>query len=87
MSSARWRQPPVASLCGIGSESHLNGQSHGHCHSRGLVISGRLLDLYSRQVIGWAMSAKPPDQQVALQANYMTLAHCRPQPGLIHHAK
>jgi transposase InsO family protein len=43
-----------------------------------------LLDLYSRRVIGWAMSAKP-DQQVALQALHMALAHRRPQPGLIHH--
>jgi putative transposase len=43
-----------------------------------------LLDLYSRRVIGWAMSAKP-DQHVALQALRMALAHRRPQPGLIHH--
>ncbi len=43
-----------------------------------------LLDLYSRRVIGWAMSAKP-DQQVALQALRMALAHRHPQPGLIHH--
>ena len=43
-----------------------------------------VLDLYSRRVIGWAMSAKP-DQQVALQALHMALAHRRPHPGLIHH--
>ena len=43
-----------------------------------------LLDLYSRRVIGWAMSAKP-DQQVALQALRMAMAHRHPQPGLIHH--
>jgi putative transposase len=43
-----------------------------------------LLDLYSRRVIGWAMSAKP-DQQVALQALQMALTHRHPQPGLIHH--
>lgn len=43
-----------------------------------------LLDLYSRRVIGWAMSAKP-DQHVALQALRMALAHRRPNPGLIHH--
>jgi putative transposase len=40
-----------------------------------------LLDLYSRRVIGWAMSAKP-DQHVALQALHMALAHRRPHPGL-----
>ena len=44
-----------------------------------------LLDLYSRRVIGWAMSAKP-DQQIALQALHMALAQRRPQPGLIHHS-
>lgn len=43
-----------------------------------------LLDLYSRRVIGWAMSAKP-DQHVALQALRMAVAHRRPRPGLIHH--
>jgi putative transposase len=43
-----------------------------------------LLDLYSRRVIGWAMSAKP-DQHVAVQALQMALAHRRPEQGLIHH--
>ncbi len=43
-----------------------------------------LVDLYSRRVIGWAMSAKP-DQQVALQALRMALGQRRRQPGLIHH--
>ena len=43
-----------------------------------------LLDLYSRRVIGWAMSAKP-DQQVALQALRMAVAQRRPPRGLIHH--
>ena len=44
-----------------------------------------LVDLYSRRVIGWAMSAKP-DQHVALQALRMAVAQRRPQPGLIHHS-
>ena len=44
-----------------------------------------VLDLYSRRVIGWAMSAKP-DQHVALQALHMAMAHRRPLPGLIHHS-
>ena len=44
-----------------------------------------LLDLYSRRVIGWAMSAKP-DQHVALQALRMALDHRRPARGLIHHS-
>jgi putative transposase len=44
-----------------------------------------VLDLYSRRVIGWAMSTKP-DQHVALQALRMAMAHRRPQPGVIHHS-
>ena len=43
-----------------------------------------LLDLYSRRVIGWAMSATP-DKQVAVAALRMALAQRQPQPGLIHH--
>jgi transposase InsO family protein len=43
-----------------------------------------ILDLYSRRVIGWAMSPRP-DQQVALAALQMALMHRRPRPGLIHH--
>jgi hypothetical protein len=40
-----------------------------------------VLDLYSRRVIGWAMSAKP-DQHVALQALHMALGQRCPRPGL-----
>ena len=43
-----------------------------------------LLDLYSRRVIGWAMSAKP-DQQLTLEALAMAVRQRRIQPGLIHH--
>lgn len=43
-----------------------------------------LLDLYSRRVVGWAMSDKP-DQEVAIAALQMALAQRRPQPGLLHH--
>lgn len=44
-----------------------------------------LLDLYSRRVIGWAMSATP-DKQVAVAALQMALAQRHPVPGLIHHS-
>jgi putative transposase len=50
----------------------------------GWLYLALMLDLYSRRVIGWAMSAKP-NQQVTLQVLRMALAHRRPQPGLIHH--
>ena len=43
-----------------------------------------LLDLYSRRVIGWAMSAKP-DQHVVIEALQMALVSRRPHQGLIHH--
>ena len=44
-----------------------------------------LLDLYSRRVVGWAMSAKP-DLAVALNALRMALLQRRPAGGLIHHS-
>ncbi|MCP9470293.1 MAG: IS3 family transposase [Nitrospira sp.] len=44
-----------------------------------------LLDLYSRRVIGWAMSATP-DKQVAVAALQMALAQRQLTPGLIHHS-
>ena len=43
-----------------------------------------LLDLYSRRVIGWAMSAKP-DQHLASEALQMALVSRRPHQGLMHH--
>ena len=43
-----------------------------------------LLDLYSRRVIGWAMSATP-DKQVAVAALQMAVAQRQPAPGVIHH--
>jgi transposase InsO family protein len=51
----------------------------------GWVYWAVILDLYSRRVIGWAMSRKP-DQQVALTALQMALTHRRPRSGLIHHS-
>ena len=44
-----------------------------------------LPDLYSRRVIGWAMSVKP-DQQLTLNALAMATHQRRVQPGLIHHS-
>ncbi len=43
-----------------------------------------LLDLYSRRVIGWAMSATP-DKHVAVAALRMAVDQRQPAPGLIHH--
>ena len=43
-----------------------------------------LLDLYSRKVVGWAMSARP-NMLVALNALRMAIMQRQPNPGLIHH--
>ena len=43
-----------------------------------------LLDLYSRRVVGWAMSERI-DQRLVLDALIMALGQWRAQPGLIHH--
>ena len=50
----------------------------------GWVYLAVILDLYSRRVIGWAMSPRP-DQHVALTALQMAMTHRCPRPGLIHH--
>jgi transposase InsO family protein len=43
-----------------------------------------LLDLYSRRVVGWAMSARN-DEQLTLGALQMALDQRQPEPGLLHH--
>jgi len=44
-----------------------------------------LLDLYSRKVVGWAMSEQN-DEALTLAALRMALDHRQPEPGLIHHS-
>jgi putative transposase len=51
---------------------------------RGWLYLAVLLDLYSRRVVGWAMSERP-DGQLVLDALAMAIAQRRPLPGLIHH--
>lgn len=51
---------------------------------RGWLYLAVLLDLYSRRVVGWAMSERP-DGQLVLDALAMAIAQRRPSPGLIHH--
>ena len=43
-----------------------------------------LIDLYSRKVVGWAMSERI-DQQLVIDALSMALLQRWPQPALIHH--
>jgi putative transposase len=50
----------------------------------GWVYVAILLDLYSRRVVGWALSGRP-DQQLTLAALSMASAQRAVRPGLIHH--
>jgi transposase InsO family protein len=44
-----------------------------------------VLDLFSRKIVGWAMSERVY-QALALEALAMAIARRRPEPGLIHHS-
>jgi transposase InsO family protein len=44
-----------------------------------------VLDLFSRKIVGWAMS-EAVTQTLALEALEMALANRRPMPGLVHHS-
>jgi transposase InsO family protein len=45
-----------------------------------------ILDLFSRAVVGWAMSAQITTQHLTLQALKMALGRRRPPQGLLHHS-
>lgn len=51
---------------------------------RGWLYLAVVLDLYSRRVVGWAMSERI-NQQLVRDALNMAIRHRRPPPGLIHH--
>jgi len=51
----------------------------------GFVYLAAILDLYSRKVIGWAIS-KRIDQELCLEALKMAVADRRPPKGCIHHS-
>lgn len=50
----------------------------------GWLYLAMLLDLYSRKVVGWSMSARN-DEALTLGALEMAVVHRDPRPGLIHH--
>jgi transposase InsO family protein len=52
--------------------------------AKGWLYLAVLIDLYSRRVVGWAMSERI-DQQLVLDALNMALLQRRVKPGLIHH--
>jgi hypothetical protein len=44
-----------------------------------------VLDLFSRRIVGWAMSNRMTSE-LTLAALHMAIRQCRPEPGLIHHS-
>jgi len=52
---------------------------------KGWLYLAILLDLYSRKVIGWAMSDRN-NKQLVLNALSMAVERRRPQSGLLHHS-
>ncbi len=50
----------------------------------GFLYLAVLLDLFARNVVGWAMHERP-NLEVAMRALEMALARRRPQAGLVHH--
>ena len=53
-------------------------------HARGGVYLAVIIDLFSRRVIGWAISHRMK-QDLALRALNMAIAIRRPPPGCVHH--
>jgi len=52
---------------------------------QGWLFLAIVLDLYSRQIVGWAMS-KCNNRQLVCDALNMAIAHRQPEPGLLHHS-
>lgn len=52
---------------------------------QGWLYLAVVLDLYARQVVGWAMSASN-NRQLVSDALNMAVAHRRPAAGLLHHS-
>lgn len=51
----------------------------------GWLFLAVLLDLYSRRIVGWALSERN-DEALTLSALQMALDQRRPAPGLVHHS-
>ena len=51
----------------------------------GWLYLAAVLDLYSRRIVGWAMSDRMTSE-LTIVALKMAFQRCRPEPGLIHHS-
>ena len=52
---------------------------------QGMLFVAVVIDLYARQVVGWAMSASN-NKQLVCDALNMAVAHRKPAAGLLHHS-
>jgi putative transposase len=51
----------------------------------GWLYLAAILDLFSRRIVGWAMSDRMTSD-LTVKALNMAVRRCRPEPGLIHHS-
>ena len=51
----------------------------------GWLYLAAILDLFSRRIVGWAMSSRMTSE-LTLRALHMAIRGCQPAPGLIHHS-
>ena len=57
----------------------------GHLDARGWVYLAAILDLFSRRVVGWAMSETTTPRSLSRRSNAL-LELRKPPPGLMHHS-
>jgi putative transposase len=50
----------------------------------GVLFLATIIDLYSRQIVGWSMSDKQ-NRHLVKDALFMAIENRKPKPGLIHH--
>ncbi len=61
-------------------------RQHGKCgRTEEWLYLAAILDLFSRKVVGWAMSETMP-QELTLAALNMAITNRQPGPGLLHHS-
>src|SRR3954467_10080466 len=77
-------QPAGPAVHGRGAEHGLADLSYIWTREGWLYLAV-VLDLFSRQVVGWAMDEQMP-QELTLAALDMALQRRRPLPGLMHHS-
>ncbi len=67
------------------TEPALGGRRDLPAHADGFLYLASIIDLFSRRVVGWALSAVN-DRRVVLRALDMAVRRRRPGHGLLHHS-